>query len=29
VVFDAAAGQLSCDFVGNHDDVQAYLKNRA
>ena len=29
VVFDAAGGRLRCDFVGNHDDVQTYLRNRA
>jgi len=29
VVFDAAGGLLRGDFVGNHDDVQTYLRNRA
>ena len=29
VVFDAASGLLRGDFVGNHDDVQTYLRNRA
>ncbi|MBI5766465.1 MAG: hypothetical protein HZA93_01630 [Verrucomicrobia bacterium] len=29
IVFDAAGGLLRCDFVGNHDDVQTYLRNRA
>jgi len=29
VVFDTAANLLRCDFIGNHDDVQSYLKNRA
>ncbi|MEO5959349.1 MAG: hypothetical protein ABIZ49_06230 [Opitutaceae bacterium] len=29
VIFDATANLLRCDFVGNHDDVQTYLKNRA
>ena len=28
VIFDVAGGLLRCDFVGNHDDVRAYLKNR-
>lgn len=29
VVFDTAGGLLRSDFVGNHDDVQTYLRNRA
>jgi len=29
VVFDATGGLLRCDFVGNHDDVRTYLRNRA
>ena len=29
VVFAATGGQLGCDFIGNHDDGQAYLRNRA
>jgi hypothetical protein len=29
VVFDVVADRLRCDFVGNHDDVQTYLRNRA
>ncbi len=28
VVFDVAAGLLRCDFIGNDDDVQTYLRNR-
>ena len=29
VVFDAAGGLLRGDFVGNRNDVQTYLRNRA
>ena len=29
VVFDTAVGLLRCDFVGNHDVVQPYLRNRS
>ena len=29
IIFDVAASSLRCDFIGNHDDVQTYLKNRA
>ena len=29
IVFDSVPGMLRCDFIGNHDDVRAYLRNRA
>lgn len=29
IVFDSVPGMLRCDFIGTHDDVRAYLRNRA
>ena len=29
IVFDSVPGLLRCDFIGNHDDIRAYLRNRA
>jgi hypothetical protein len=29
IVFDAVPPLLRCDFIGNHDDIRTYLRNRA
>lgn len=29
IVFDALPPLLRCDFIGNHDDIRTYLRNRA